>query len=163
MPQRFCRAYVAWAIWALLSPCAAGYVMAQSCRLQARKPPRLKHWRWPISRIARQKARRWCWPSLLEWSRCPASWPSLSQGFGFVTFERSADADVARERLNGTIVEGRKVEVSAASAWAGGKAAGHDVMLLGGLFIWSTRVPSLGRRWAKARIRERGPLTTGRA
>lgn len=34
-----------------------------------------------------------------------------SQGFGFVTFETSADADRAREKLNGTIVEGRKIEV----------------------------------------------------
>lgn len=34
-----------------------------------------------------------------------------SQGFGFVTFETSADADHAREKLNGTIVEGRKIEV----------------------------------------------------
>ncbi|XP_031692352.1 RNA binding protein fox-1 homolog 3 [Oncorhynchus kisutch] len=31
-----------------------------------------------------------------------------SKGFGFVTFETSADADRAREKLNGTIVEGRK-------------------------------------------------------
>uniref|UniRef100_A0A8B9HHK3 RNA binding protein fox-1 homolog n=1 Tax=Astyanax mexicanus TaxID=7994 RepID=A0A8B9HHK3_ASTMX len=34
-----------------------------------------------------------------------------SKGFGFVTFETSADADRAREKLNGTIVEGRKIEV----------------------------------------------------
>lgn len=34
------------------------------------------------------------------------------QGFGFVTFETSADAEKARERLHGTIVEGRKIEVS---------------------------------------------------
>lgn len=33
------------------------------------------------------------------------------QGFGFVTFENSADADRAREKLNGTVVEGRKIEV----------------------------------------------------
>ncbi|KTG34663.1 hypothetical protein cypCar_00013182, partial [Cyprinus carpio] len=33
------------------------------------------------------------------------------QGFGFVTFETSADADRAREKLNGTIVEGRKIEI----------------------------------------------------
>lgn len=33
------------------------------------------------------------------------------QGFGFVTFETSTDADRAREKLNGTIVEGRKIEV----------------------------------------------------
>lgn len=33
------------------------------------------------------------------------------QGFGFVTFENSADADRAREKLHGTVVEGRKIEV----------------------------------------------------
>uniref|UniRef100_A0A8C8SD49 RRM domain-containing protein n=1 Tax=Pelusios castaneus TaxID=367368 RepID=A0A8C8SD49_9SAUR len=35
-----------------------------------------------------------------------------SKGFGFVTFETSTDADRAREKLNGTIVEGRKIEKS---------------------------------------------------
>ncbi|XP_041942038.1 RNA binding protein fox-1 homolog 3-like isoform X1 [Alosa sapidissima] len=39
-----------------------------------------------------------------------------SKGFGFVTFEMSADADRAREKLNGTIVEGRKIEVNNATA-----------------------------------------------
>nr|XP_033815727.1 RNA binding protein fox-1 homolog 3-like isoform X3 [Geotrypetes seraphini] len=39
-----------------------------------------------------------------------------SKGFGFVTFENSADADRAREKLNGTIVEGRKIEVNNATA-----------------------------------------------
>uniref|UniRef100_A0A3Q1F4X8 RNA binding protein fox-1 homolog 3 n=1 Tax=Acanthochromis polyacanthus TaxID=80966 RepID=A0A3Q1F4X8_9TELE len=38
-----------------------------------------------------------------------------SKGFGFVTFETSADADRAREKLNGTIVEGRKIEVALCS------------------------------------------------
>ncbi|CAG2058812.1 unnamed protein product, partial [Timema podura] len=33
-----------------------------------------------------------------------------TQGFGFVTFANSADADRARERLHGTVVEGRKIE-----------------------------------------------------
>jgi len=33
------------------------------------------------------------------------------QGFGFVTFASSADADRAREKLHGTVVEGRKIEV----------------------------------------------------
>ncbi|KAL6445438.1 hypothetical protein ACFW04_002312 [Cataglyphis niger] len=32
-------------------------------------------------------------------------------GFGFVTFANSADADRARERLHGTVVEGRKIEL----------------------------------------------------
>uniref|UniRef100_A0A6Q2YFL6 RNA binding protein fox-1 homolog 3 n=1 Tax=Esox lucius TaxID=8010 RepID=A0A6Q2YFL6_ESOLU len=39
-----------------------------------------------------------------------------SKGFGFVTFETSADADRARDKLNGTIVEGRKIEVNNATA-----------------------------------------------
>ncbi|RWS06975.1 RNA binding protein fox-1 2-like protein [Dinothrombium tinctorium] len=39
-----------------------------------------------------------------------------SKGFGFVTFASSADADRAREQLNGTIVEGRKIEVNNATA-----------------------------------------------
>lgn len=36
---------------------------------------------------------------------------SCMQGFGFVTFEHSVDADRAREKLHGTVVEGRKIEV----------------------------------------------------
>ncbi|KAJ8363299.1 hypothetical protein SKAU_G00121300 [Synaphobranchus kaupii] len=39
-----------------------------------------------------------------------------SKGFGFVTFETSAEAERARERLHGTLVEGRKIEVNAATA-----------------------------------------------
>ncbi|XP_023234665.1 RNA binding protein fox-1 homolog 2-like isoform X1 [Centruroides sculpturatus] len=39
-----------------------------------------------------------------------------SKGFGFVTFANSADADRAREQLNGTVVEGRKIEVNNATA-----------------------------------------------
>jgi RNA binding protein fox-1 len=39
-----------------------------------------------------------------------------SKGFGFVTFAGSADADRARNELNGTVVEGRKIEVNNATA-----------------------------------------------
>ncbi|XP_056902041.1 RNA binding protein fox-1 homolog 1-like isoform X2 [Takifugu flavidus] len=39
-----------------------------------------------------------------------------SKGFGFVTFENATEADRAREKLNGTIVEGRKIEVNNATA-----------------------------------------------
>ncbi|XP_075771098.1 RNA binding protein fox-1 homolog 3-like isoform X4 [Pelodiscus sinensis] len=39
-----------------------------------------------------------------------------SKGFGFVTFDSSQDADQAREKLNSTIVEGRKIEVNNATA-----------------------------------------------
>ncbi|VDP98083.1 unnamed protein product [Trichobilharzia regenti] len=34
-----------------------------------------------------------------------------SKGFGFVTFATGEEADRARENLNGTVVEGRKIEV----------------------------------------------------
>ncbi|XP_072944079.1 RNA binding protein fox-1 homolog 1-like isoform X5 [Epargyreus clarus] len=39
-----------------------------------------------------------------------------SKGFGFVTFANSGDAERARERLHGTVVEGRKIEVNNATA-----------------------------------------------
>ncbi|XP_044038114.1 RNA binding protein fox-1 homolog 1 isoform X2 [Siniperca chuatsi] len=39
-----------------------------------------------------------------------------SKGFGFVTFEHSMDADRARGKLHGTVVEGRKIEVNNATA-----------------------------------------------
>ena len=35
-----------------------------------------------------------------------------SKGFGFVTFANSSDADRAREHLQATVVEGRKIEVN---------------------------------------------------
>jgi len=33
------------------------------------------------------------------------------KGFGFVTFAHSAVADLVLRRLNGTVIEGRKIEV----------------------------------------------------
>ncbi|XP_061829870.1 RNA binding protein fox-1 homolog 2-like isoform X2 [Nerophis lumbriciformis] len=39
-----------------------------------------------------------------------------SKGFGFVTFDTSAEAERAREKLHGTLVEGRKIEVNNATA-----------------------------------------------
>jgi len=47
---------------------------------------------------------------LHDFNACPL-FSSCMQGFGFVTFANSADADRAREKLNGTVVEGRKIEV----------------------------------------------------
>ena len=38
-----------------------------------------------------------------------------SKGFGFITMARNQDADVARLKLNGTIVEGRIIEVNLAT------------------------------------------------
>lgn len=46
------------------------------------------------------------WVSILIFLLC-----CVPQGFGFVTFENSADAEKAREKLHGTLVEGRKIEV----------------------------------------------------
>lgn len=34
------------------------------------------------------------------------------KGFGFVTMEKAADAEKARQELHGSSVEGRKIEVS---------------------------------------------------
>lgn len=39
-----------------------------------------------------------------------------SKGFGFVTFANCADADRARDKLHGQVVEGRKIEVNNATA-----------------------------------------------
>lgn len=39
-----------------------------------------------------------------------------SKGFGFVTMQNQADADKARDAINGTMIEGRKVEVNNATA-----------------------------------------------
>ncbi|EYB90380.1 hypothetical protein Y032_0221g2581 [Ancylostoma ceylanicum] len=39
-----------------------------------------------------------------------------SKGFGFVTMEKAADAEKARQELHGSMVEGRKVEVNCATA-----------------------------------------------
>ena len=38
-----------------------------------------------------------------------------SKGFGFITMARNQDADVARMRLHGTIIEGRIIEVNLAT------------------------------------------------
>ena len=38
-----------------------------------------------------------------------------SKGFGFVTFANSSDADRAREELNASDVDGRKIEVNNAT------------------------------------------------
>ncbi|KAF6775445.1 hypothetical protein AHF37_05009 [Paragonimus kellicotti] len=40
----------------------------------------------------------------------------IYRGFGFVTFATNEEADRARENLNGTVVEGRKIEINNATA-----------------------------------------------
>ncbi|RWS07148.1 RNA binding protein fox-1 3-like isoform X3, partial [Dinothrombium tinctorium] len=49
-----------------------------------------------------------------------------SKGFGFVTFERLCDADRARQELNNSIVEGRKIEVNKATAKGRNKNANKE-------------------------------------
>jgi RNA recognition motif-containing protein len=39
------------------------------------------------------------------------SYGLFSQGFGFVTMVHAADAMKARDNLNGTVIDGRKIEV----------------------------------------------------
>uniref|UniRef100_A0A3P8SSF4 RNA binding protein fox-1 homolog 1 n=1 Tax=Amphiprion percula TaxID=161767 RepID=A0A3P8SSF4_AMPPE len=51
-----------------------------------------------------------------KYSNICYGYSEMSQGFGFVTFEHSVDADRAREKLHGTVVEGRKIEVNNATA-----------------------------------------------
>ena len=51
-----------------------------------------------------------CW-SVLTACYFVFSFPGMEQGFGFVTFASSADAEQAREKMNGSVVEGRKIEV----------------------------------------------------
>lgn len=53
-----------------------------------------------------------------NFNACPL-FSSCMQGFGFVTFQNSADADRAREKMNGTVVEGRKIEVHGLSSYCG--------------------------------------------
>lgn len=48
----------------------------------------------------------------MDSERCYISVFHIPQGFGFVTFENSTDAEKARENLHGTLVEGRKIEVN---------------------------------------------------
>lgn len=60
------------------------------------------------------------------------------QGFGFVTFENSADADRAREKLHGTVVEGRKIEVHVFSNSTSGLYFYFSFYVLPHLFhIWN--------------------------
>lgn len=40
-----------------------------------------------------------------------------SKGFGFVTFMRAEDANVARDAISGKVIDGRKVEVSMGRKW----------------------------------------------
>lgn len=67
---------------------------------------------WKLSSM--NEGQRWALKThLYRWSWCESFIKIYlpKQGFGFVTFESAAEADRAREKLNGTIVEGRKIEV----------------------------------------------------
>ncbi|CAH2074089.1 unnamed protein product, partial [Iphiclides podalirius] len=66
-----------------------------------------------------------------------------SKGFGFVTFANSGDAERARERLHGTVVEGRKIEVNNATARVQTKKP--------------PAVPNVCVQWPEAVLRARAP------
>ncbi|XP_075969503.1 RNA-binding Fox protein 1 isoform X2 [Anticarsia gemmatalis] len=66
-----------------------------------------------------------------------------SKGFGFVTFANSGDAERARERLHGTVVEGRKIEVNNATARVQTKKP--------------PTVPNVCVQWPEAALRARSP------
>lgn len=54
------------------------------------------------------------WPKLCTLSHCMNLvffCLDCMQGFGFVTFANSSDAEKARLKMNGTVIEGRKIEV----------------------------------------------------
>ncbi|XP_037295416.1 RNA binding protein fox-1 homolog 1-like isoform X5 [Manduca sexta] len=82
-----------------------------------------------------------------------------SKGFGFVTFANSGDAERARERLHGTVVEGRKIEVNNATArvqtkkpptvpnvcvqWPEGEVATYDWLRVSGVtWPWLGAAPA---------------------
>ena len=66
-----------------------------------------------IKRKEEEEEKVFCWfARLIIYNACFLIFTlSGMQGFGFVTFANSADADRARDKLNGTVVEGRKIEV----------------------------------------------------
>lgn len=82
-----------------------------------------------------------CWPSDQYVNITMCMFPPFSrcmQGFGFVTFENSADADRAREKLHGTVVEGRKIEVHVFNNSTSGLHFYFSVFVLPHLFsIWN--------------------------
>ncbi|XP_054860419.1 RNA binding protein fox-1 homolog 3 isoform X5 [Amphiprion ocellaris] len=86
-----------------------------------------------------------------------------SKGFGFVTFETSADADRAREKLNGTIVEGRKIEVNNATArvMTNKKVANPYTNMAG--FPYASTGAAVAYRGAHLRGRGRAVYNTFRA
>uniref|UniRef100_A0A493T469 RNA binding fox-1 homolog 3 n=1 Tax=Anas platyrhynchos platyrhynchos TaxID=8840 RepID=A0A493T469_ANAPP len=86
-----------------------------------------------------------------------------SKGFGFVTFETSTDADRAREKLNGTIVEGRKIEVNNATArvMTNKKAANPYTNVTG--FPYPATGTAVAYRGAHLRGRGRAVYNTFRA
>jgi len=96
-----------------------------------------------------------------------------SKGFGFVTFQNSADADRAREKLNGTVVEGRKIEVNNATARVMTKKAANPTIpnaaALRGVALTRGRAAAVAARGAytaaaaaaaAAAFRHPTPLTT---
>lgn len=79
-----------------------------------------------------------------------------SKGFGFVTFALSSDADRARDKLNGTVVEGRKIEVNNATARIMTKKATPTVVTATATVPTAISAAAL-RGAALTRARVRGP------
>lgn len=52
-----------------------------------------------------------CRDLYIYWPYACLFFACCSQGFGFVTFQHAADADVAKGHLHGNLVDGRKIEV----------------------------------------------------
>ncbi|KAF3814472.1 hypothetical protein GH733_017630, partial [Mirounga leonina] len=78
-----------------------------------------------------------------------------SKGFGFVTFENSADADRAREKLHGTVVEGRKIEVNNATA----RVMTNKKMVTPYANVWRSSSSSHALELYNVRAHLHGPLT----
>ncbi|XP_006807561.1 RNA binding protein fox-1 homolog 1-like isoform X2 [Neolamprologus brichardi] len=75
----------------------------------------------PFTELVPESTHNKAQPKRLHVSNIPFRFrdPDLRQmfgGFGFVTFEHCVDADRAKEKLHGTVVEGRKIEVNNATA-----------------------------------------------
>ncbi|XP_050393784.1 RNA binding protein fox-1 homolog 2 isoform X5 [Patella vulgata] len=86
-----------------------------------------------------------------------------SKGFGFVTFANSADADLAREKLNGTVVEGRKIEVNNATARVMTKKAAAPTIPNVPLPAAALRGVALTRGRAAAAVAARGAYSAAAA
>ncbi|XP_043238886.1 RNA binding protein fox-1 homolog 3-like [Amphibalanus amphitrite] len=90
-----------------------------------------------------------------------------SKGFGFVTFSVSQDADRARDKLHGQVVEGRKIEVNNATARVQTKkpaaTALPNAAALRGAALQRGRVRALPTAAAAPFARHPAPMTAAAA